>query len=605
VGTIAELTFTRHGSTWDVRVLQDGATASATLGATSITRTQGQRNAALVSAILGTSVITKIEDEGSFLFDRLESNPIGDFDLEIDRDGSRWHEGSLQRIRPSSTTYDPSLTLEWGDRISELGRPGMYLRPDGAGTYSDTLQWRPEYQPSGQIYHEIPAVGAALLHPVTALDVRTYWNYAHTDYDPGREKSRAHRIRLLDLARDDFPTTRLRALQKWCAFFGLQAVQEDGKIQLLERAMRGQASRYADHTTTSFSPAGVGGTSPIPLQAQDIYTRISGQDKEVGRQIRQPRYTAFESQRYVAHADDDQFPLPGATEPFSSPAQYPLTDVWTINGSVADWRADAIVMDANSGSVERVEPWERPDGGFTEMAVEIEIEIDVLSGATFDGGSAQLPVAILYESSQSSSSQLIFTVLLTDDDAGTTVTKSLSQPIQEDHEARLKLETDFNPDGDNATEIDEVRYEDVRATYTTDVDSRAPSFVDQDPGESIKQTASVIGAYDTAPLITSAGVIGVYQGTTSGGWGRLLTDTWTHPTAASSADLLSQRDDVLTAQMTPRDNPIKGLEVWQDMDAPGGIAASYTFESTTWVPVYVKTDLNKGVRVMQLYELRT
>lgn len=598
MGKIATTTFDRHGSTWDVRLKQKSATASLALKITALTRTQGSRSGAILSPILPSRVRLRVRDPAGAILDRIESNPLRHFEIEIDRGGSRWHEGFL--IKSSlgdAIPSDPKLTLRFDDRIRRLGKPDQHFRPDGAGDSS--ADFRPKYVPSGSVFHTLDRVPAAVLHTVTDLPVRTYFNYTSTKMGSG-SPLRFQRMRANDLMRDRHPPRRQAALSRFCSVFGLQAVQHDGKFWLLERAMRGQNSSYGERQTTGNLTGGSTGsdTRTIALSDSDIRTK-----EQLTPEVRRQKYTEVRVGRYRADTNLNLNPtgLGGATGP--------KADVWNYNvGSIGT----LFVTLADTGdTLKRVYPWERPDESIEDMTVTVNIEVDVFAGASFPNGNITFQIGRLFETdlSGAQSTQSIG-VAVNDNNSGTinTVSVTKSFDIDDDHEARIQFEHEQDPDGDGIDEIGDLRI-DVSALYSDPVSERQPVFNETLGFDNPKDVTTVMGEgsfdYGTRDReFSMAGVIGVQTGS---GWRRLFRPhEWDHPTLSSSSfELLAASAGVQTNMLTPTEDPLLGWTLRQDIGAPGSITHAFTYRGLTHVPIHVRTDVLKGTRELTMYELRT
>lgn len=593
MGTIGSTTFDRHGHTWDVRLLQSGSTASLGLRITSLTREQGSPGAMVLSPILAGRLQLSIRDDGKNVLDRLQSNSQSDFSIEVDQDGSRWHEGMLiDSSLGDSAWSSPKLDLTFDDRLQQANGPQQHLTPTGAGGNTASFRW--EYGPSNDNYQTIGRVPACMLHTVTDLPVRTYWNFDSNDRS-GKAKVTGHRMRVLDIGRHRFPPPRQFALEEFCMAFGLQCVQHDGKFWLLERVMRGQSSSFAEYETTgTFSNVSTGSEDrSVTLSDSDIRTKEPIQEK-----IRYPKYTRLVLGRRVLHANSDEFPITSTTD-----SSEPAADVYTFNvGSESP-----LTFQDGSNTVSRDFAWERPANENDSMSVEVTLEVDVASSASFDGGSSTVKLGEFTTRDSSSQSTQNLNATFSDTQAGTTVTETYSLSVSPGEEAyRISFQFTPDPDGDGTFELNEQRLTEVKATWAEDVQSRTPSDASESPNESVKNIKTSIGE----PRITTgpsdepsvAGAVAVWTGST---FERVFGGSWTHSILGTIQGLQGASTETMRRQVQPVDDPLEGWVIRQDLGAPGDITHAFDYESLTHVPIHARTDVLKGTREITMYELRT
>jgi len=604
MGSIAKSTFTRHGSQWTVDIREDGFSTELALNITGLSRTQGGQSAALVSPVLPSRLALSLRDPAGGILQRIQNNPLSSFSVQVKKDGSVYHEGPLIESKLGETNpQNPKLTLRFGGVLKRLGRPNQMLTPTGAGD-DVAVNWRAVYEPAGGIYQTIGRIPACILHSVTDQPVRTYWNYRHEDAVlASRTPPEAHRTRVMDIGRDQFPSSRQRALKQFCNTWGLQAVQQGGKIWLLERAMRGQSSAYAEHDTTgSFPLAGSGEESRLlPLTDDEIRDSAP-----ITPLIRRAKYTSYAIGRYVATADTDPYAINAADD---------LEDMWATSGATLS--VQGLVFTQDNHTAKRKYPWERHDRGANsdgEMTITIDVEVDVKSGATFDGGAAFLKVGTLIEKDGSTRNTTSLDFQVTDQDAGTTATKTFSIPVADQKEARVEFEFTQDPDSDNQNELTEMRLPQVEATWAGPIEGRAPSTPFQRSWETVNGVVTTMGVGGVGLVgdnIPQAGTLGVYtqSGYQGSAWERLLPETWAHPLYSdtpTSPTFIAET--LLDAQIQPTTDPLEGWQITQDLEAQGDITFSYDYKGRTFVPIYLRETLmggDEGTRTMRMLELRT
>lgn len=614
MGTIASSTFDRHGHTWDVRVLESGNSASKDLGITGLLRSQGEPGAQILSPILGTRVTLRLRDQNNYLLGRLSSAPLSDFSIEVDKDGSIWHHGPLTRAddRTDIAPSDAKLELQFGDQIGRLGNEDQFWLPRGADTPADPRSqesWRWEYLPSDQIYHKLGNVAPAILHTTTSLPSRTYSMHDHTGRDSSRNRIEGLRVRVNDLIRDQFPTTRLKALRRFCTWFGFQVVQHEGKWYVMERYSRGGSQDYAEYDTSFNSVASGNESNVVTLQDSEIRS-FGERAQAINRLTRRPRYTEFGAQRLFEHADTDRFPMPsGADDPFSAPNTYPETDVWKNNGTNID--PNEVIFNQPGDTLERVEPYERPSN-VSGMQIEVEVTLTVPSTATLPSSPnfEQVQIGTVYRKDESGVTTGALEVEIDDSDAGNTVTKSTTFGIPKGESARVKHSFESDPDNDGNTDVTEMRLKKSKATWPSDTPDaqRATGASGPQPEDRLRQDQACFGSYWNKQsgdeyYATSAGVIGVWNGSQ---YDELIDRLgWENRPKSTTEEFLNARRATLRAQMQPKTNPLVGWSVTQDLGATGDITSAFDYRGETHVPVYVKTDVLGGVRTVRMYELRT